>query len=128
MVPRKIRWLIYCITFPTWCIYATTLEPILARISEIDERPAPPPASANALAATSQKFCLTIFLLRAPRKNPKKEREISARFRPPSIRAVRRGYQRSDGSTFLPPTPSCRAALVSRAGGYLQKRNNLVLF
>ena len=54
---------------------------------------APPPASAIAPAATSQKFSLTIFLLRAPpEKNSKKEREISARFRPPSIRAVRRGF------------------------------------
>ncbi len=26
------------LTFPTWCIYTTTLEPILAKISEFDER------------------------------------------------------------------------------------------
>jgi len=55
---------------------------------------APPPASAIAPAATSQKFYLTIFLLSAPpEKNSKKEREISARFRPRSFWAVRRGYQ-----------------------------------
>jgi len=54
---------------------------------------APSPASIIAPVATSQKFSLTIFLLRSPsEKNSKKEREISARFRPPSIRAVWRGF------------------------------------
>jgi len=67
---------------------------------------APPPASAIAPAATSQKFSLTIFLLRAPpEKNSKKEKEISARFRPPSIRAVRRGWLRLAGKKFPPPNP-----------------------
>ena len=31
------------LTFPTWCIYTTKLEPILAKISEFDERLRAPP-------------------------------------------------------------------------------------
>jgi hypothetical protein len=62
----------------SWCIYTTTLELILLKMSDNSHArsawwletksyaPAPPPASAIALAATSQKFSLTIFLLRAP--------------------------------------------------------------
>ncbi|OIO31787.1 MAG: hypothetical protein COZ49_00825 [Candidatus Yonathbacteria bacterium CG_4_10_14_3_um_filter_47_65] len=42
-------------------------------------------ACAIAPVTTSQKFPPTIFLLRAPPE--KKVREISTRFRPPSIRA-----------------------------------------
>jgi len=58
------------------CIYTTTLEPILARISEIDERSAPPPAAAKRRPA-SQKNFLCNFNLRAPLKNySKKEKKV----------------------------------------------------
>ena len=51
-------------------------EPILARISEIDERSAPPPAAAKRRPA-SQKNFLCNFNLRAPLKNySKKERKV----------------------------------------------------
>jgi hypothetical protein len=54
-----------------------------------------------------------LFLLRAPlKKSSKKEREISARFRPPSIRAERRGYQRSDGTGIPSHTLPSRAVLA----------------
>jgi hypothetical protein len=48
-----------------WCIYTTTLESILARIVD------PPPASAIAPAATSQKFPLQFFFC-APLKKFKR--------------------------------------------------------
>ena len=40
----------------SWCIYTTTLEPILARISEMDERSAPPPAAAKRRPASQKNF------------------------------------------------------------------------
>ncbi|MBI2989901.1 MAG: hypothetical protein HYY51_01790 [Candidatus Magasanikbacteria bacterium] len=39
-----------------WCIYTTTLEPILARIFEMDERSAPPPAAAKRRPASQKNF------------------------------------------------------------------------
>jgi len=75
-----------------------------------------PPASAIAPAATSQKFSLTIFLLRAPLKNSKKEREISARFRPPSIRAERRATNARGQKISSPFTPSIFCPLAGSLG------------
>ena len=47
------------------CIYTTTLEPILARISEMDERSAPPPAAEYG-GLPRRKIFFTISDLRAP--------------------------------------------------------------
>jgi len=57
-----------------WCIYTTTLEPILARISEMDERSAPPPAAEDG-DLPRRTFCFTIFDLRAPLKILIKEKQ-----------------------------------------------------
>ncbi|PIR91954.1 hypothetical protein COU01_04295, partial [Candidatus Falkowbacteria bacterium CG10_big_fil_rev_8_21_14_0_10_44_15] len=56
---------------------------------------APPPASANATAATSRKFSLTIFLLRAPSKKFKKGKGNFCSVPPSILRAEWLGYQRS---------------------------------
>jgi|ETNmetMinimDraft_35_1059890.scaffolds.fasta_scaffold225578_1 hypothetical protein len=45
------------LTFPTWCIYTTTLEPILARIAEA-EQIRTPPRPAEGGATPQQNFLL----------------------------------------------------------------------
>ena len=87
-----------------WCIYTTTLEPILARIADISHAPrawwleifsyAPralnrrrtPPRGLGGKPTRS--FCFSFFAIPPPKKLGKRKNERVG-FRPPSIRAVR---------------------------------------
>jgi len=74
-------------------------------MSDFDERPAARLRwrSGGNLAEI---FPYNFSFARLPEKNLKKEREISARFRPPSIRVVRRRYVPAHGQKFPPSNSS----------------------